>query len=166
VSLTDTSLTPTPKAIRATSDARPCGVVIVTCRMSQRREISIRIAVGMLLHPTPCRVDHRMYILKRWLPVQFAPRLFRTGNEHGWVAFSSSDCASRDRPSGYLTGSIYYFQHCVSPAARAQIEDAAPFAQYLQREYVRLGNVDDVHIVPHTGAVRCRVIVAAALDIL
>ena len=105
--------------------------------------------------PAPCRVHDLFESGVARFPAEFVDGLLGSGYEPGWVAVASCFLDGGDRFAADLPAGLDHFADGVALAVAEIVKTT--FAR-LEREYVSLGEIDDVNVVADTGAVRSGVV--------
>ena len=119
------------------------------------RHWSAGVAVGVGRMPAPCRVHDLLKGGVARFPAELVDGLLRAGDEAGGVAVATRFLDGGDRIAADLPAGLDHFADGVALAVAEIVKTA--FAR-LEREYVRLGEVDDVNVVADAGAVRSGVV--------
>ena len=92
-------------------------------------------------------------------PAQLAPEGLAAGHEHGRVSWTSWADLDRDGMASDLAGRVddLFDREALSVA---QVVGAATAVQRAQSKDMTLGQVQDMDVVPHAGAVGGRVVIA------
>ena len=101
--------------------------------------------------PAPCRVNDLLDRCIVRFPAEFVDGFLGTGDEAGGVAVATPFLDGGDRFAADLFAGLDHFAHGVALAVAEIVKTA--FAR-LEREDVRLGEIDDVNVVADAGAVR------------
>ena len=119
----------------------------------------------MALVPCPGRSHDGVQVVVLRLPSQHPDGLLRGGDQLGRVARAARGNLGGNRVSGDRSGHVHHLFDGEADAV-AQIKDVVLPAlhQVVQRQNVRLGQVVDMDVVAHTGAVLGGIVVAEDAD--
>src|SRR5260370_24116469 len=125
---------------------------------------SVAVALGVLAVPLPRRFDDGPQLGIARLPAQLTVDLFRRRHQKRRVAGPAWPFLDRNFFTRDLLDRTNYFADAVTSADAQVVVHALPRLQLLQSQQVRLGQVVDMDVIAHAGAVRRRVIAAEHLD--
>lgn len=115
--------------------------------------------------PAPGTFDNRRQLGPCRCPAQFFAYLSAGGHQYRGVARSARRHVIVDGLTDHRCSCIYHLAHRKPPAV-AEIERVRPkmVLQVIQCQQMRLGQILDVHVIAHTGAIGRRIVITKHLQ--
>lgn len=124
------------------------------------------IPFRILLLPVPAVAAHIINVILR-LPAQFPLRLAGIRVTHSNITGTAILNHIGNRNTTDLFKSMHHFQHTVAPAGTQVINGhTAILFNGLQRLHMPFGQVHHMDVVPHTGAVRCGIVIPKHMQLI
>ena len=108
--------------------------------------------------PAPSTGNDRIEIALDRLPAQLGPRLLRGRDKHRWISRATLEDFGGNRMAANTTRRLQHLANRESDTA-AEIVGSARCRGPIECKRVRARQVADMHVIPHAGAVRRRVII-------
>ena len=116
--------------------------------------------------PVPGCLDDLLDIGIARFPVQHLPGKTGIGDEDRWISGPTFSLHNRDLAASHPPARLHDLSHAV-PTSGSQVQvQSLAFLQPVEGSQVGLGQVIDMDIVPHAGAIGCRVITPENRDLV
>src|SRR5690606_23358231 len=114
---------------------------------------SIPVTLGMGPMPVPGRLNNGAEIRVFWSPSQFFPNAGAVGDERRRIAGAAFDDFGGDFQTGHFTNRFDDFLDAESISVPEVVMEHLLFLQRFKRQNMRRGEILDVDVVTHTGAI-------------